>query len=139
MQSERRKLENRRLNVTTGLKTESGKYHVSFGVEPETGRIGEVFIRGSKSGSDMDILLDDASVVLSLALQYGLPLEQLLHSLHTGREEGGTSIIAKVIAVMNEEIDKIKAEVPNRSPPPSQDVPEQDSSPEEGEGSLQEK
>jgi len=103
MQSERRKLENRRLNVTTCLKTESGKYHVSFGVEPETGRIGEVFIRGSKSGSDMDILLDDATVILSLALQYGVPLDQLIHSLHTGREEGGTSVLARAIVMMDDE------------------------------------
>jgi len=135
----RQKLNNRRPTITRVLETETAKYYISFGLDLGDYNIREVFIRGSKSGSDMDILLDDASVVLSLALQYGLPLEQLLHSLHTGREEGGTSIIAKVIAVMNEEIDKIKAEVPNRSPPPSQDVPEQDSSPEEGEGSLQEK
>ena len=91
------------MNVTTGLKTESGKYHVSFGVEPETGIIGEVFIRGSKSGSDMDILLDDATVILSLALQYGVPLDQLIHSLHTGREEGGTSVLARAIVLMDNE------------------------------------
>jgi len=132
----RQKLNNRRPTITRVLETETAKYYVSFGLDLGDYNIREVFIRGSKSGSDMDILLDDASVVLSLALQYGLPLEQLLHSLHTGREEGGTSIIAKVIAVMNEEIDKIKAEVPNRSPPPSQDVPEQDRPPEEGEGRL---
>ena len=135
----RQKLNNRRPTITRVLETETAKYYVSFGLDLSDFTVREVFIRGSKIGSDMEILLDDASVVLSLALQYGLPLEQLLHSLHTGREEGGTSIIAKVIAVMNEEIDKIKAEVPNRGPPPSQDVPEQDRPPEEGEGSLQEK
>ena len=132
----RQKLNNRRPTITRVLETETAKYYISFGLDLGDYNIREVFIRGSKIGSDMEILLDDASVVLSLALQYGLPLEQLLHSLHTGREEGGTSIIAKVIAVMNEEIDKIKAEVPNRGPPPSQDVPEQDRPPEEGEGSL---
>ena len=135
----RQKLNNRRPTITRVLETETAKYYISFGLDLGDYNIREVFIRGSKIGSDMEILLDDASVVLSLALQYGLPLEQLLHSLHTGREEGGTSIIAKVIAVMNEEIDKIKAEVPNRGPPPSQNVPEQDRPPEEGEGSLQEK
>ena len=134
----RQKLNNRRPTITRVLETETAKYYISFGLDLGDFTIREVFIRGSKVGSDMEILLDDASVVLSLALQYGLPLEQLLHSLHTGREEGGTSIIAKVIAVMNEEIDKIKAEVPNRSPPPSQDVPEQDRPPEEGEGVVQE-
>ena len=104
--SKRQKLKNRRLNVTTCLETSSGKYHVSFGIEPETGRIGEIFIRGSKIGSDMDILLDDATVVLSLALQYGVPLDQLIHSLHTGREEGGTSVLAQAIIMMDNERDK---------------------------------
>jgi len=103
MQSKRQKLKNRRLNVTNCLETGSGKYHVSFGIEPETGRIGEIFIRGSKIGSDMDILLDDATVVLSLALQYGVPLDQLIHSLHTGREEGGTSVLAQAIIMMDNE------------------------------------
>jgi|TARA_R100000781_G_scaffold31288_1_gene22754 hypothetical protein len=51
----------------------------------------------------MDILLDDAAVVLSLALQYGVPLDQLVHSLHKGREEGGTSILARAIALLEEE------------------------------------
>ena len=101
--SGRQKLTNRRLNVTNCLETGSGKYHVSFGIEPKTGRIGEVFIRGSKIGSDMDILLDDATVVLSLALQYGVPLDQLIHSLHTGREEGGTSVLAQAIMLMGQE------------------------------------
>jgi len=103
MQSERQKLDNRRLNVTRLLKMTNQKYHVSFGIEPETYRIGEVFIRGSKIGSDMDILLDDATVILSLALQYGVPLDQLIHSLHTGREEGGTSVLAQAIVLMDDE------------------------------------
>ena len=103
MQSKRQNLTNRRLNVTNVLETVQDKYYVSFGVEPSTGYIGEVLIRGSKIGSDMDILLDDAAVVLSLALQYGVPLDQLVHSLHKGREEGGTSILARAIALLEEE------------------------------------
>ena len=132
----RQKLNNRRPTVTRVLETESAKYYVSFGLDLGDFTIREVFIRGSKVGSDMEILLDDASVVLSLALQYGLPLEQLLHSLHTGREEGGTSIVARAIALMNEEVDKTKAAVANSGNPSLEDVPEQDHPTKEGEGSL---
>ena len=110
----RHKLNNRRPTISRVLETETDTYHVSFGLDLSDMTIREVFIGGSKIGSDMERLLDDASVVLSLALQYGLPLDQLLHSLHTGREEGGTSIVARVIAVMNEEIDKIKAALPTK-------------------------
>jgi hypothetical protein len=110
----RHKLNNRRPTISRVLETETDTYHVSFGLDLSDMTIREVFIGGSKIGSDMERLLDDASVVLSLALQYGLPLDQLLHSLHTGREEGGTSIVARVIAVMNDEIDKIKAALPTK-------------------------
>jgi len=103
MQSKRQRLHNRRHNVTNVIETMTEKYYVSFGIDPRTRDIGEVFIRGSKIGSDMDILLDDATVVLSLALQYGVPLDQLIHSLHSGREEGGESILAQAIALMKKE------------------------------------
>ena len=132
----RQKLNNRRPTITRVLETESDKYYVSFGLDLGDLTIREVFIRGSKIGSDMERLLDDASVVLSLALQYGLPLDQLLHSLHTGREEGGTSIVARAIALMNEEIDKIQETVPNGGTSPLEDVPAKEGAAEEGEGSL---
>ena len=128
----RQKLNNRRLTYTRVIETGADKYYVSFGLDLGDFTIREVFIRGSKVGSDMEILLDDASVVLSLALQYGLPLEQLLHSLHTGREEGGTSIVARAIAVMNEETNEIQKAVANSRAASSQDVPEPDRPPEEG-------
>jgi len=104
MTSKRQRMKNRRHNVTNIIETTTDKYYVSFGIDPEALNIGEVFIRGSKIGSDMDILLDDATVVLSLALQYGVPLEQLVHSLHSGREDGGESILAKTIALMKENL-----------------------------------
>jgi len=97
MQSKRQRLHNRRHNVTNVIETMTDKYYVSFGIDPRTLDIGEVFIR------DMDILLDDATVVLSLALQYGVPLDQLIHSLHSGREEGGESILAQAVALMKKE------------------------------------
>ena len=100
----REKLPDRRLAVTRQMADE---YHVSFGLDPRNGALGEVFIKGSKIGSDMEMLLDDASVVLSLALQYGVPVDQLVHSLDTGREEGAKSIIARAIA----EMENVKKEI----------------------------
>ena len=100
----RQKLPDRRLAVTRQMGDE---YHVSFGLDPRNGALGEVFIKGSKIGSDMEMLLDDASVVLSLALQYGVPVDQLIHSLDTGREDGAKSIIARAIA----EMENVKKEI----------------------------
>ena len=100
----RQKLPERRLSVTRLMGDE---YHVSFGWDPRTSALREVFIKGSRIGSDMEMLLDNASVVLSLALQYGVPVDQLVHSLDTGREEGAKSIIARAIA----EMENVKKEI----------------------------
>lgn len=38
-------------------------------------RIGEIFIGSTKIGTDSDIAIKDSAIALSLALQYGCPLE----------------------------------------------------------------
>ena len=134
----RQKLENRRPTVTRKLETLTDTYYVSFGIDLSDMTVREVFIRGSKIGSDMDILLDDASVVLSLALQYGLPMDQLLHSLHTDREEGGVSIVARSIALMNEEIEAIKKEISDSRTAALENVPAEEGATQEGEEGVQE-
>ena len=114
----RQKLPNRRLSVTCLM---GDQYHVSFGLDPRNGALREVFIKGSRIGSDMEMLLDDASVVLSLALQYGVPVDQLVHSLDTGREEGAKSIIARAIA----EMENVKKEIASGQSvvPPTESAP----------------
>jgi hypothetical protein len=50
-------------------------------------RITEVFINSSKVDSDVDLTMRDAACVISIALQYGVPLGPLAHS--TGRNADG--------------------------------------------------
>ena len=45
------------------------------------GRPAEVFCNGAKVGSTMQALLQDACVVLSIALQYGVTPAELAHSM----------------------------------------------------------
>mgnify|MGYP006407674263 CR=1 FL=1 len=113
----REKLPNRRLSITRVLQTDNDKYYVSFGVDPQDITPKEVFVKGSKIGSDMDMLLDDASVVLSLALQYGVPVDQLIHSLDTGREDGAKSVLARGIAMIGEEIENVRKEITSSGNP----------------------
>ena len=100
----RKKLPHRRPSVTRTFETTSDRYHISFGIDPEDQQAREIFIHGSKIGSDLEILLDDASIILSLALQHGLPLSQLMHSLNTDREEEGKSVLAAAIKSVEEEM-----------------------------------
>jgi len=47
----------------------------------ETGRPAEVFLSGAKDGSGMAAILDDASVVISVALQHGISAAALAKSI----------------------------------------------------------
>lgn len=101
MEQLRKKPANRRPAVTHRLVTETGKYYVTFGYDLENMKVCEVFIAGPKAGSEMQSLLDDAAVLLSLALQYGLPHTQLMHSLCSGRAEGAASLLGKVVEMLH--------------------------------------
>lgn len=68
----RRRLPNRRPSVTRMLVHDGSAYAVSLGFDPVDGWLGEVFTHGAKVGSNMDGILDDASVALSLLLQHGV-------------------------------------------------------------------
>lgn len=85
-------LPNRRPTITRTKEHDGNSYHISIGYDlnalPK-----EVFIRGSKAGSHMDDLLDDAGVVISLALQNGISVTQL-------RKSTGNSIIDKVLEII---------------------------------------
>ena len=54
------------------------KGYVHIGLDPETQQPMEVFIRMARFGSTIGGLLDSYATLLSKALQYGLPLEELL-------------------------------------------------------------
>ena len=73
-------LPNRRPNETTNLTFGGLRFAVTIGFFPD-GRPGEVFASGAKSGCDLDYLLDDACVALSLLLQYGVEPSAFAHSM----------------------------------------------------------
>lgn len=51
--------------------------YVNAGYYPEDGQLGEIFVTGSKIGSQMKGLLESFSIVTSMALQYGVPLDAI--------------------------------------------------------------
>ena len=52
-----------------------------MGIDPKDGRPREVFLSGAKDGSLLAAILDDASVVVSIALQHGIPAAALAKSV----------------------------------------------------------
>ena len=79
----RERLPDRRPNETIELEFEGTSYAVTIGYFPD-GRVGEVFTHGAKVGSTMDATLDDASVAISLLLQFGVEPGQLAASMGRG-------------------------------------------------------
>jgi len=68
------------------------------------GRPGEVFVDGKKEGSDEQQTLDDACVIISLALQHGVSRERIANSLgkvpafENGREvEAPASVLGLIV------------------------------------------
>lgn len=93
----RQRLPDRRPSVTTTFVHDCRSYAVTFGFDPSTGRIGEVFTHGAKVGSAMDGILDDACIALSLLLQHGVEPAALANSM--GRLGDGKTP-ASVIGVL---------------------------------------
>jgi len=68
----RRRLPDRRPSIIAELLHDGRVYAVSLGFDPADAWLGEVFAHGAKVGSNMDGILDDACIALSLLLQHGV-------------------------------------------------------------------
>jgi hypothetical protein len=44
-------------------------------------RVGEVFLNAARANSALDAIISDAAIAISLALQFGCPLEQIRRAL----------------------------------------------------------
>lgn len=72
-------------------------YHITCGYYPD-GHLGEVFISTNKIGSAADAIARDGAILLSLALQHGVPLETIKHALtREGRDNEPSTIIGAVV------------------------------------------
>ena len=57
------------------------RYKATVGLDYYGGRVSEIFLSAEKEGSGMDALLGDIAVVISVALQWGVPVEALAKSV----------------------------------------------------------
>jgi len=92
----RRVLTQRRAAETFDLRFWNQSFRVTIGFYPE-GTPGEVFIDGGKTGQDIQSTARDAAVVLSLALQHGVPPETIRHAVTRGASEEPVSILSAVV------------------------------------------
>ena len=81
MSAARRRLPNRRPSLKQDLEAGGQVVTADIGFHPETGRPNELFLVAGKEGSLLNALLADAAVVISVALQYGVPPAALAKSV----------------------------------------------------------
>jgi ribonucleoside-diphosphate reductase alpha chain len=87
---ERRKLPDDRPSSTHHFDIAGFEGYLTASTYPGTNDLGEIFIRASKAGSPMQGMLDSFATVVSIALQYGVPLEKLIEKFtNTGFAPSG--------------------------------------------------
>jgi hypothetical protein len=76
----RDRLPNKRTCETIAFEMDGSRYRLTVGFYP-SGKIGEIFLNHDRSDSLLDVLTHDAAICVSLALQYGAPLDEIMHAL----------------------------------------------------------
>ena len=74
-------LPNRRSSHLETLEVAGQTFEACVGLDPTTGQPLEVFLNGGKEGSQFDAMLADAATVISIALQFGVPIHALAKSV----------------------------------------------------------
>ena len=112
----RRKLPNRRHAETFDLVhgRHDSRFKVTVGYYPDDRVPAEVFVSGAKVGTDIEAVARDAAVLLSIALQYGVPLAVIGGAIT--REQDGTPS-----TIMGAVVDRLCE--PARPPEPPELVP----------------
>lgn len=108
----RQVLPSRRYAETFTLNVALGEYKTPFqvsvgyfppdlayevGEPPPKPQPAEVFIMGAKAGSSVEAVARDASVILSIALQYGTPVEVLQRSITRNPDGSPSTIMGAVL------------------------------------------
>ena len=78
---QRQRLPNRRPCETRTLEIAGQVFSATVGVDPNDGRPLEIFLSGVKDGTQLAAILDDTSVVVSVALQHGVTAAALAKSV----------------------------------------------------------
>jgi hypothetical protein len=92
----RRTLPERRVAETFDMRFWNQPFMATVGCYAD-GTPAEVFIDGSKTGNDIQSTARDAAVLLSLALQHGVPPETIRHAVTRGASEEPASILGAIV------------------------------------------
>ena len=92
----RRRLPNRRPAETLAIERDNLHLCMTTGHFPD-GTIGEVFLTASPLNSLLDALVSDAAICISIALQFGAPLDTIRHALRRDSRGEVASLIGAAL------------------------------------------
>lgn len=79
-QAMRQALPQKRRNETQEFERDGINVKMTVGFYDD-GRIGEIFLNADRANSMLDVLMSDAAILASLALQHGVTLAQIAHAI----------------------------------------------------------
>ena len=100
--SDRVRLPNRRACENFEFECQGIRYTASVGRFPD-GRVAELFINNGKAGSSSETNARDAAIVLSIALQHGVAIEDIRQSVSRDPRGQATSPIGTVLDLIEEQ------------------------------------
>ena len=99
----RQTLPNRRSCETVEFDHDGIRYVASIGRFPYSGAISEIFVHGGKTDSAADVAAHDGAIILSLALQFGTPINAVRHALMKLRNGSAAGPIGKLLDILDAE------------------------------------
>lgn len=104
--AKRHVLKDRRFHFSFDLVHGGQRYRVGLGRSRPGGRVEEVFLSCGKSGSDAETNAHDAAIILSIALQHGVPIEALGRSVTRDADGKPSGPIGAIIdLIVKEELE----------------------------------
>jgi hypothetical protein len=71
-------------------------FYVTLGRYPD-GQVGEVFVSGAKAGSELEAMVRDGAILLSLAMQHHVPLDLIRRAVTREQNGVASTIIGTVL------------------------------------------
>lgn len=94
--SGRNRLPDLRAQETVDLEHDGQGYTLSLGYYDD-GRPGEAFVQAHQRGTPIEAAARDSAILISLAMQHGLPLDEIRHGLTRDGRGAPASIIGAVV------------------------------------------
>ena len=99
--TERKKLPNRRPHQVVKFQHDGFSYTAGLGYFDD-GTLAEVFLNVAKNGTSLDAQARDASILASLALQYGAPVSVVRHALTRNGDGSASGAIGRLLDMLAE-------------------------------------